>query len=52
MLRAGFARVDRRAASRRVDRAVLDAMLDAQERARRDRAGMWEYGDVDSDNDS
>lgn len=52
VLRAGFARVDRRAASRRVDRAVLDAMLDAQERARRDRAGMWEYGDVDSDDES
>ena len=34
-----------------VSDAVLDAMLAAQERARADRAGMWEYGDVDSDDD-
>ena len=52
LLRAGFARVHRRAAARRLDRDVLDAMVDAQESARRARVGQWEYGDVDSDDDA
>jgi staphylococcal nuclease domain-containing protein 1 len=39
----GLARVERTAKSA--------ALREAQERARTARAGMWEYGDVDSDDD-
>jgi staphylococcal nuclease domain-containing protein 1 len=31
--------------------AFAKRLFAAQERARADRAGMWEYGDVDSDDD-
>ena len=48
ILRAGFARVDARA-SRRLPKDFVQSLRDAQESARRSRAGMWEYGDVDSD---
>ena len=47
MVAAGLARVDRRSAK---DPSATH-LLDAQERARRERRGMWEYGDVDSDDD-
>ena len=47
MVAAGLARVDRRSARD----PVAAHLVDAQERARRERRGMWEYGDVDSDDD-
>ena len=51
VLKAGFARVDVRAASRRLAKPLLDDMLDAQESARRAHHGVWEYGDIDSDDE-
>ena len=51
VLKAGFARVDVRAASRRLAKPLLDDMLDAQEFARRAHHGVWEYGDIDSDDE-
>ena len=50
ILRAGFARVDARAC-RRLPSDFVQSLRDAQEFARRSRSGMWEYGDVDSDED-
>lgn len=47
MVAAGLARVDRRSAKDPSAKNLLDAM----ERARRERRGMWEYGDVDSDDE-
>jgi len=50
ILRAGFARVDKRA-TRRAPKDYLQSLFEAQDSARRARAGMWEYGDVDSDDE-
>lgn len=46
ILAAGFGRLDRRAAARRLDSAETDALLESQESARRARLGAWEYGDA------
>lgn len=54
MLRAGVVRVQKYAARDATNvesRAVLNNMERAQEHARANRIGMWQYGDVDSDDD-
>lgn len=47
MVAEGFARVEKRAAKK----PAAKALLEAQETARKARLGIWEYGDVDSDED-
>ena len=49
----GLCRADTRAlsSSSASSSAFAKRLFAAQERARADRAGMWEYGDVDSDDD-
>ena len=44
----GLCRADGRSAG---DSELRERLMAAQESARADRAGMWEYGDVDSDDE-
>jgi len=50
LVREGLARLERRKHWGGLAEAV-EGMKEAQERARKDRTGIWQYGDVDSDDE-
>lgn len=50
LLKEGLARLEKRRKWERPEKqAVLDELEKHQEEARKDRLGMWEYGDIQSD---
>ncbi|KAF0692996.1 Aste57867_15990 [Aphanomyces stellatus] len=53
LLEAGVARVDRRSfkAAQSYQKKVVDGLLNAQESAKKRRLCMWQYGDVESDDE-
>ncbi|CAI2177546.1 18398_t:CDS:10 [Funneliformis geosporum] len=51
MIKAGYATVDKQSILYKSNPAVLAKLLEAQEQAKKDRMGMFEYGDITADDE-
>lgn len=51
LVRAGLARIDRKAKVLPHERTIYDQLVKAQDEARKNRANMWQYGDIGSDDE-
>ena len=49
LVKEGYARVEKRRTARNYD--AIETMTPMQEQAKTMRMGMWEYGDIDDDDD-
>ena len=52
LVRAGLARINRKARVLPHEKELYDGLAQTQEEARKNRVNMWQYGDIESDDES